>query len=102
MTPVERWRTCSGVVPRAAATASPMAAWSASPAGPVAALALPEVAIDGLGVARRHARAAGGLEVRPREPDRGGREAVGGQDGGGRDRVALRDHEREVLAARTS
>ena len=48
MTPVERWRTCSGVVPSASATASPIAAWSASPAGPVAALALPEVAITAL------------------------------------------------------
>ena len=45
MTPVERWSTCSGVAPMAAATARPMAAWSASPPGPVAALALPEVAM---------------------------------------------------------
>ena len=45
MTPVERWSTCSGVAPIAAATARPMVAWSASPPGPVAALALPEVAM---------------------------------------------------------
>ena len=45
MIPVERWSTCDRRTPSAAATASPIAAWSASPAGPVAALALPEVAM---------------------------------------------------------
>ncbi len=37
-----------GACPGPPATASPIAAWSASPAGPVAALALPEVAITAL------------------------------------------------------
>ena len=45
MTPVERWSTSAGAQPTAPATASPIAAWSASPSGPVAAFADPEVAM---------------------------------------------------------
>ena len=45
MIPVERWSTWSSGAPTAAATAVPIRAWSASPSGPVAAFALPEVEI---------------------------------------------------------
>ena len=45
MIPVERWSTWSSGAPTADATAVPIRAWSASPSGPVAAFALPEVEI---------------------------------------------------------
>ncbi len=43
MIPVDRWRICASGASRAPASAVPIAAWSASPAAPVAAFALPEV-----------------------------------------------------------
>ena len=43
MIPVERWRTWLGRQSSAVATAAPIAAWSSSPAAPVAAFADPEV-----------------------------------------------------------
>ena len=45
MIPVDRWSTCSVATPAAALTIRPISAWSASPAGPVAALAEPLVEI---------------------------------------------------------
>ena len=45
MTPVDRHSVRAGVVPRAAASAAAMWAWSASPGAPVAAFADPDVPI---------------------------------------------------------
>ena len=53
MTPVESVRVCRTSMPRAVARAAAISAWSASPAAPVAALALPLVLITALARPRR-------------------------------------------------
>ena len=53
MTPVESVSVWRGSMPRAAARAAAISAWSVSPAGPVAALALPLVLITALAQPRR-------------------------------------------------
>ncbi len=74
MSPVEAATVSTASMPNVVASASAMAAWSSSPAGPVAALAQPLVTISGA-----HPP-AGLLEMSPAHPDRRRLDQVGRED----------------------
>ena len=76
MMPVERWRTWLGRQPSAVATAAPIAAWSSSPAAPVAAFAHARGRDDRLRVAAGRLASAGRVQVPGGQPDRRRGEAV--------------------------
>ena len=86
--------------PARAATASPIAAWSASPCGPGRRVGAAGRGHDRLGVASRRVRPPVAARLARESAHGCRRETVRREHGGRRHRVTLRDHEREVGAVR--